>query len=192
MAPIQRSFGRFALLTVRTCFRSASQLLLAVLLLMLEALVSPASAQAPFAPQLIPQVPVESQPFLLRLMRRNCDVFLSTGPTDRIAERHEVQISVTVEYIPPPPGGGGCDFGTTAIDWTIGPFPSGDYTLTVMGQNPFDEGTSELTSLQFTIQPMLDIGAQTIPTLGRSGLLGLMLIVVLAGFFGRRWSGKRR
>lgn len=96
-----------------------------------------------------PAKPIAGQTFTMSFDSDACQIFLSEGPLDRTVEVQGSTVRVTVEYfqnqicVPYP---------TETWTWSIGPLAAGNYTLMLVGEEPFEGGgTIELEQIPLKI-----------------------------------------
>jgi hypothetical protein len=159
---------------------------LLLLFLGLLALAHAVSAQEYYNPNgivFVPAPPTAGQAFIVRWDALDCIDIRAL----RSATVTESRLLMVVEYIQPAPGLPGCTDALRRNEWTIGPFPAGDYTFELMGIHPFfNEVTGDIAEFPLTIVPYATAPPNVVPAGTVAGCLLLSLLLGLGAMVANR------
>jgi hypothetical protein len=154
-----------------------------------ECLAGTAGVNNPYGIVIVPATPQAGEEFILRWDATDC-FYIGDVRAAFLSGR---DIIVGVEYVPGPPTPG-CTGTPVRREWTIGPFPAGNYTFNFLGFVWFAPQLS-WTLAEFPLRiapiPALALPApEVVPAMSWLSQLAMVLLVLAMAVFATSSSGR--
>lgn len=133
----------------------------------------------PYGVVVVPAAPMSGQPFVVRVDAPDC-IYIDELRSVTLSGS---DIEVAVDFITPLPGLPGCTLGVLIRhEWTVGPFPPGTYTLSLVGIHPdFNTREDTLGEIALTIDRFAAQQPNLVPTGRPVGWVMLSLMLGVGG-----------
>jgi hypothetical protein len=143
----------------------------------------------PYGIVIMPSTPRAGEAFIVRWDATDC---FDIGDV-RAAFQNGRDIIVGVEYVPGPPTPG-CTGTPVRREWTIGPFPAGNYTFNFLGFDSFvPQLTWTLAEFPLRIAPIPAVALpapEVVPAMSWLSQLAMLVLVLLAAALGIPTAGR--
>ena len=154
-----------------------------------ECLAGTAGVHNPYGIVIVPGTPRAGEAFIVRWDATDC---FDIGDV-RAAFLSGRDLIVGVEYVPGPPIPG-CTGTPIRREWTIGPFPAGNYTFNFLGFDSFvPQLTWTLAEFPLRIAPIPAVALpapEVIPAMSWYSQLAMLVLVLLAAAFVMPTAGR--